>query len=86
MTGIRDASHPVARWRATIDALEAVVRAASDEPEIDPAEAKEVGRLITMRLAAAGHNNLPAAWVRRPGIDRLSLSAHSCRSARSRGV
>ena len=68
MTGIRDASDPIARWRATIDALEAVVRAAPDEPEIDMAEAKEVRRLITTRLAAARHNNLPAAWVRRPGI------------------
>jgi hypothetical protein len=68
MTGIRDASDPIARWRATIEALEAVVRAAPDEPEIDTAEAKEVRRLITMRLAAARPNNLPAAWVRRPGI------------------
>jgi hypothetical protein len=68
MTGIRDASDPIARWRATIEALEAVVRAAPDEPEIDMADAKEVRRLITMRLAAARHNNLPAAWVRRPGV------------------
>jgi hypothetical protein len=68
MTDNRDRSDPIARWHATIDALEAVVLATPDRPEIDTAEAKEVQRLITMRLAAARPNNLPAAWTRRPGI------------------
>lgn len=68
MTGIRDRSDPTARWRATIDAVEAVLQAAADEPEIDPTEAEEVRRLVTMRLAAARRNNLPAAWAVRPGI------------------
>jgi hypothetical protein len=68
MTGIRDKSDPIARWRATIDALEAAVHAAPDEAEIDTVEAEEVRRLITMRLAAARHHNLPRSWVRRPGI------------------
>ena len=68
MTDNRERSDPIARWHATIDALESVVLAALDQPEIDPAEAKEVQRLITMRLAAARPNTLPPAWVRRPGI------------------
>jgi hypothetical protein len=68
MTDNRDRSDPLARWHATIDALEAVVLAAPDQPEIDTAEAKEIQRMITMRLAAARANNLPAAWARRPGI------------------
>ena len=67
MTDIRDGLDPIARWRALIDAVEGVALAATDAPEIDPAEAKEVRRLITMRLAAWG-NNLPAAWTGRPGI------------------
>jgi hypothetical protein len=68
MTGIRDKSDPIADWRATIDALEAAVQAAPDEHEIDMVEAEEVRRLITIRLAAIRHNNLPASWVRPPGI------------------
>jgi hypothetical protein len=68
MTGDRDGPDPAARWRATIDALEAVLQAAPDEPELDTAEAADVRHLIAMRLAAARRDNLPAAWVRRPGI------------------
>ena len=48
--------------------LISVVSAAPDQPEIDPAEAEEVRRLITMRLTAARRNNLPAVWTRRPGV------------------
>ena len=68
MTDNRDRSDPIACWHATIDALEAAVLTAPDQLEIDTAEAKEVQRLITIRLAAARPNNLPAAWARRPGI------------------
>jgi len=68
MTDKRDRPDPIARWHATIDALEATVLTAPDQPEIDKVEAKEVQRLITMGLAAARPNNLPAAWARRPGI------------------
>jgi hypothetical protein len=67
MTDIRDPLDPIARWRALIDAVEGIALAATDAPEIDPAEAKEVRRLITMRLAAR-RNSLPAAWTGRPGI------------------
>lgn len=67
MTDNRDRLDPIACWHSTIDALEAVVLATPDQPGIDPAEAKEVRRLITMRLAARP-NNLPAAWARRPRI------------------
>jgi len=67
MTDIRDGLDPIARWRALIDAMEAVTLAAAGTPEIDSTEAEEVRRLITMRLAAWG-NNLPAAWTGRPGI------------------
>jgi hypothetical protein len=67
MTDIRDPLDPITRWRALIDAVEGIALAATDAPEIDPAEAKEVRRLITMRLAAR-RNNLPTAWTGRPGI------------------
>ena len=67
MTDIRDGLDPIARWRALIDAMEAVTLAAAGTPEIDSTEAEEVRRLITMRLAAR-RNNLPAAWTGRPGI------------------
>ena len=63
----RDGLDPIARWRALIDAMEAVTLAAAGTPEIDSTEAEEVRRLITMRLAAR-RNNLPAAWTGRPGI------------------
>jgi hypothetical protein len=69
----------------TIEALEAVVQAAPGEPEIDMAEAKEVRRLITMRLAAARHNDLPAAWVRRPGSCTKSCPIQGLRPRRHRG-
>ena len=68
MTDNRDRSDPIARWHAIVAALEAAVLAALDQPEIDPAEADEVRRLVAMRLAAARPNKLPAAWARRPGI------------------
>jgi len=68
MTDIRDGLDPIARWRALIDAMEAVTLAAAGTPEIDSTEAEEVRRLIAMRLAAARRNNLPAAWTVRPGI------------------
>jgi hypothetical protein len=68
MTDFRDRAGATEQWRATIEALEAVVLAAPDGPEIDPTEANEVRRLIMVRVATARRNNLPAAWVRRPGI------------------
>ena len=68
MTDFRDKPDASDHWRATIEALEAVVLAASDEPEIDPAEAEEVRRLVMVRAARRKRNTLPAAWVRRPGI------------------
>jgi hypothetical protein len=67
MTDIRDRSGLIARWRATVDALEGVVLAAADEPEIDATEADEVRRLVMVRTARRRRNTLPAAWMRRPG-------------------
>src|SRR5262249_2356309 len=54
------------RWRAVIDALEALMLAAPDDPAVDPAEAEEVRRLIMVRTARWKRNMLPAAWTRRP--------------------
>jgi hypothetical protein len=62
MTRIRDKSNPIARWRATIEALEAVVLSAANEAEINPAEAEEVRHLIMIRIAARRRSSLPAAW------------------------
>jgi len=67
MTDFRDKPDAADRWRATIEALEAVVLAAPDEPEIEPAEAEEVRRLVMVETARRQRNTLPAAWVR-PGI------------------
>jgi RNA polymerase sigma-70 factor (ECF subfamily) len=39
-----------------------------DGPEIDPAEAEEVRRLVMVQTARRRRNTLPAAWSRRPGI------------------
>ena len=68
MTDFRDRPDTSDRWRATIEALEAVVLAAPDEPEIDPAEAEDVRRLVMVRTARRRRDTLPAAWARRPGI------------------
>ena len=68
MTDFRDKPDATDRWHATIEALEAVVLAAPDGPEIDPAEAEEVRRLVMVRTARRRRNTLPAAWARRPGI------------------
>ena len=68
MTDFRDKPDATDRWHATIEALEAVVLAAPDGPEIDPAEAEEVGRLVMVQTARRRRNTLPAAWARRPGI------------------
>jgi len=68
MTYMSDRSDPIARWRATIDALEAVVLAEPEPRETDPAEAEEVHRLVMVRTARRRRNSLPAAWQRRPGI------------------
>jgi hypothetical protein len=68
MTDFRDGPDLTERWRATIEALEALVQAAPEEEDIDPVEVDEVRRLITMRVTGTRRNKLPAAWVRRPGI------------------
>jgi hypothetical protein len=72
MTEFRDSPSAVDRWRATIEALEAVVLAEYDEPEpdrdTDAAAAEEIRRLIMVLLASRRRSPLPAAWVRRPGI------------------
>jgi hypothetical protein len=68
MTDFRDRPDATDRWRATIEALEAVVLAAPDEPEIEPTEAEEVRRLVMVQIARRTRNTLPAAWVRRPEI------------------
>jgi hypothetical protein len=68
MTDFRDKPDTTDCWRATIEALEAIVLAGPDEPEIDPTEAEEVRRLVMVRTAQRRRNTLPAAWVRRPGI------------------
>ena len=58
MTDVRNPLDPTARWRATIDAMEAVMLAAPDAPEIEPTEAEEIRRLIPSpcggRVARAG--------------------------------
>jgi hypothetical protein len=68
MTDFRDKRDTTDRWRATIEALEAVVLGAPDGPEIDPAEAEEVRRLVMVQTARRRRNTLPAAWARRPGM------------------
>ena len=65
MTDLRDKPDAITRWRATVEALEALVQAAPEAEEIEPAEAEKVRRLIRIRVAAARSNNLPAAWVPR---------------------
>jgi hypothetical protein len=66
MTDFRDRPDATDRWGAVIDALEALVLAAPDEPAVDPAEAEEVRRLIMVRTARRKRDSLPAAWMRRP--------------------
>ena len=61
MTDFRDKPDAITRWRATVEALEALVQAAPEVEEIDPAEAEKLRRLIRIRVAAARSNNLPAA-------------------------
>ena len=68
MTNFRDKPDATDRWHATIEALEAVVLTAPDGPEIYPAEAEEVRRLVMVQTARRRRNTLPAAWARRPGI------------------
>lgn len=68
MTDLRDKPDAIERLCATLDALEAVVLTSADAPEIDPAEAEEVRRLVLLQTARRRRNTLPAAWVRRPGI------------------
>ncbi len=67
MTELHDKPDATDRWRATIEALEAVVLTPPDEPEIDPVDAEEVRRLVLLQTARR-RNTLPAAWARRPGI------------------
>ena len=62
MTDFRDKPDATDRWHATIEALEAVVLAAPDGPEIDPAEAEEVGRLVMVRTARRRCNTRPTVW------------------------
>ena len=72
MTEFRDNPGAAERWRATIDALEAVVLAHCDasEPDhdTDAGAAEEIRRLIMVLLASRRRSPLPAAWVRRAGI------------------
>ena len=68
MTDFRDRPDTTDRWRATIEALEAVVLRAADVPEIDPAEAEEVRRLVMVQTAWRRRNTLAASWARRRGI------------------
>jgi hypothetical protein len=62
MTDFRDKPDATDRWRATIKALEAIVLTASHEPEIDPAEAEEVRRLVMVRTARRRSNTRPTVW------------------------
>jgi hypothetical protein len=72
MTEFRESPDAVDRWRATIEALEAVVLAECEEPEPhrdnDAAAAAEIRRLIMVLLASRRRSPLPTVWVRRPGI------------------
>jgi hypothetical protein len=67
MTKFHDEPDAIDRWRATIEALEAVVLADCDTPDTDAA-AEEIRRLIMVLLASRRRSPLPAAWVRRPGV------------------
>jgi hypothetical protein len=62
MTDFRDKPDATDRWRATIKALEATVLMATDEPEIDPAEAEEVRRLVMVQTARRRCNTRPTVW------------------------
>jgi hypothetical protein len=75
MTDFRDKPDAITQWRATVEALEALVQAAPEAEEIDPAEAEEVRHLIRIRVAAARSNNLPAAWVPRCEIAATAETA-----------
>ena len=71
MTEFRESPDAVDRWRATIEALEAVVLADCDAPDPDrdtDAAAEEIRRLIMVLLASRCRSPLPAGWVRRRGI------------------
>jgi hypothetical protein len=71
MTEFRDNPNAADRWRATVEALEAIMLADCDESEPDrgtDAAAEEIRRLIMVFLASRRRSPLPAAWVRRPGI------------------
>jgi hypothetical protein len=73
MTDFRDRPNATDRWGAMIDALEALMLAAPDDPAVDPAEAEEVRRLIMVRTARRRGGTLPAAWARRRGLLRQIL-------------
>jgi hypothetical protein len=71
MTKFHDDPDAIDRWRAMVEALEAVVLA--DGAALDPdrdidAAAEETRRLIMVLLASRRRSPLPATWVRRPGI------------------
>jgi hypothetical protein len=71
MTKFHDEPDAIDRWRATIEALEAVVLADCGAPDPDrdtDAAAEEIRRLIMVLLASRRRSPLPAAWVRRPGV------------------
>ena len=72
MTEFRDDPDAIDRWRAIVEAFEAVVLADCEAPDpdrdIDAAAAEEVRRLIMVLLASRRRSPLPAAWVRRPGV------------------
>lgn len=72
MTEFRDNPDAIDRWRATVEALEAIMLADCDEPEpdrdTDAVAAEEIRRLIMVLLAGRRRSPLPAAWVRRRGI------------------
>ena len=71
MTKFHDEPDAIDRWRATIEALEAVVLADCDAPDPDrdtDAAAEEIRRLIMVLLASRRRSPLPAVWVRRPGV------------------
>jgi hypothetical protein len=80
MTDFRDKPDATDRWRATIDALEAVVLTAPDGPEIDPAEAEDVRRLVMVQTARRRRKHPPrglGAATRDLAPNRARRGAHT---------
>jgi len=68
MTDIRDKPEATDRWRATIDALEAVLLTALTISRSIPRRPERSAAWLMLQTARRRRNTLPAAWARRPGM------------------